>query len=75
MPYDMQKIIMTGVMPAHYQDKNPSPFTTIPPKDEHRKKFKTMYGGLFTEVFEKMGFQLCLNEKPLPLFQLSNSFQ
>ena len=44
-------------MPTHYQDANPSPFTTIVPKDEHRKKFKTMYGGLFTEVFEKREFE------------------
>src|SRR5690606_40402906 len=38
MPLDMQKIILTGIYPENYKDKNPSPFTTIDPKDEHRKK-------------------------------------
>lgn len=53
MPYDMQEVIMTGKLPETYEDKNESPFTTIDPKDEHRKSFKTLYGGLFREVFEK----------------------
>lgn len=52
MPYDMQEIIMTGIIPENFKDKNPSPFTTIDPKDEHRKSFQTLYGGLFQEVFE-----------------------
>lgn len=58
MPYDMQKIIMTGIIPENFEDKNPSPFTTIVPKEEHRKTFKTLYGGLFQEVFEVKEFEL-----------------
>lgn len=57
MPYDMQEIIMTGIFPKDFKDKNPSPFTTIDPKDEHRKSFKTLYGGLFQEVFEISEFE------------------
>ncbi len=57
MPYDMQEIIMTGIFPKDFKDKNPSPFTTIYPKDEHRKKFTTLYGGLFQEVFEIREFE------------------
>lgn len=57
MPYDMQEIIMTGIYPKDFKDKNPSPFTTIDPKDEHRKKFTTLYGGLFQEVFETREFE------------------
>jgi RHS repeat-associated protein len=57
MPYDMQEIIMTGIFPKDFKDKNPSPFTTIDPKDEHRKSFKTLYGGLFQEVFEIREFE------------------
>lgn len=57
MPFDMQEIIMTGVIPENFKDKNPSPFTTIDPKDEHRKKFTTLYGGLFQEVFIKNEFE------------------
>lgn len=57
MPYDMQEIIMTGTFPKDFKDKNPSPFTTIDPKDEHRKSFKTLYGGLFQEVFEIREFE------------------
>ncbi len=57
MPYDMQEIIMTGIFPKDFKDKNPSPFTTIDPKDEHRKSFKTLYGGLFQEVFELREFE------------------
>ena len=53
MPVDMQKIIMTGIYPKTGADKNPSPFTTIDPKDPHRKEFQSSYGGLFQEVFEK----------------------
>lgn len=51
MPVEMQKIILSGEFPAQFTNQNPSPFTTIDPKDEHRKKFHTMYGGLFQEVF------------------------
>ena len=51
MPVEMQKIILSGEFPAQFTNQNPSPFTTIVPKDEHRKKFHTMYGGLFQEVF------------------------
>lgn len=51
MPVDMQKIIMTGIYPKTLTDKNPSPFTTIDPKDPHRKEFQSSYGGLFQEVF------------------------
>ncbi len=51
MPVAMQKIILSGEFPAQFTNQNPSPFTTIDPKDEHRKKFHTMYGGLFQEVF------------------------
>jgi len=57
MPYDMQEIIMTGIFPKDFKDKNPNPFTTIDPKDEHRKSFKTLYGGLFQEVFEIREFE------------------
>lgn len=57
MPYDMQEIIMTGVIPENFEDKNPTPFTTIDPKDEHRKKFTTLYGGLFQEVFITREFE------------------
>lgn len=57
MPYDMQEIIMTGVIPETFVDKNPTPFTTIDPKDEHRKKFTTLYGGLFQEVFVTREFE------------------
>lgn len=57
MPYDMQEIIMTGIIPKNYVDKNPKPFTTIDPKDEHRKSFKTLYCGLFQEVFEEREFE------------------
>ncbi len=57
MPYDMQEIIMTGIFPKDFKDKNPSPFTTIDPKDEHRKSFQTLYGGLFQEVFEIREFE------------------
>jgi RHS repeat-associated protein len=51
MPFDMQEIIMTGVIPENFEDKNPKPFTSFEPEDEHRKKFTTLYGGLFQEVF------------------------
>lgn len=51
MPSDMQKVIMTGEYPKMVADKNPSPFTTIDPKDPHRKEFQSAYGGLFQEVF------------------------
>ena len=51
MPVEMQKIILSGEFPAQFTNQNPSPFTTIVPKDEHRKKFHTLYGGLFQEVF------------------------
>ncbi len=57
MPYDMQEIIMTGVIPENFEDKNPSPFTTIVPKEEHKRKFTTLYGGLFQEVFEIREFE------------------
>jgi len=57
MPFDMQKIIMSGIMPEDFEDKNPRPFTTIDPKDEHRKKFTTLYGGLFQEVFVTKEFE------------------
>ncbi|WKZ76144.1 MAG: RHS repeat-associated core domain-containing protein [Vicingaceae bacterium] len=57
MPFDMQEIIMTGVIPENFEDKNPTPFTTIDPKDEHRKKFTTLYGGLFQEVFVTREFE------------------
>jgi len=57
MPYEMQEIIMTGIFPKDFKDKNPSPFTTIDPKDEHRKSFQTLYGGLFQEVFEIREFE------------------
>lgn len=57
MPYDMQKIIMTGVIPENFEDKNPNPFTTIVPKEEHKRKFTTLYGGLFQEVFEIREFE------------------
>lgn len=53
MPIDMQKIIMTGIYPETIKDKNPSPFTTIDPKDPHRKEFQSSYHGLFQEVFEQ----------------------
>lgn len=52
MPYDMQEIIMTGVYPDEFEDRNPSPFTSIDPKDGHRKRYQALYGGLFPEVFE-----------------------
>ncbi len=51
MPVEMQKIILSGEFPEQFTNQNPSPFTTIVPKDEHRKKFHTLYGGLFQEVF------------------------
>ncbi len=51
MPVEMQKIILSGQFPAQFTNQNPSPFTTIDPKDAHRKKFHTLYGGLFQEVF------------------------
>jgi RHS repeat-associated protein len=57
MPFDMQEIIMTGIIPENFEDKNPSPFTTINPIDEHRNSFKTLYGGLFQEVFEIREFE------------------
>ncbi len=57
MPFDMQEIIMTGIIPENFEDKNPTPFTTIDPKDEHRKKFTTLYGGLFQEVFVTREFE------------------
>ncbi len=57
MPYDMQEIIMTGIIPENFEDKNPSPFTTIVPKEEHKRKFTTLYGGLFQEVFEIREFE------------------
>lgn len=57
MPFDMQEIIMTGVIPENFEDKNPSPFTTIVPKEEHKRKFTTLYGGLFQEVFEIREFE------------------
>lgn len=57
MPYDMQEIIMTGIIPENFEDKNPSPFTTIVPKEEHRTSFQTLYGGLFQEVFETREFE------------------
>lgn len=57
MPYDMQEIIMTGIIPEDFEDKNPSPFTTIVPKEEHKRKFTTLYGGLFQEVFEIREFE------------------
>lgn len=57
MPFDMQEIIMTGIIPENFEDKNPTPFTTIDPKDEHRKKFTTLYGGLFQEVFITREFE------------------
>ncbi|HET6243766.1 MAG: hypothetical protein H0V01_05555 [Bacteroidetes bacterium] len=57
MPYDMQEIIMTGIIPETFVDKNPTPFTTIDPVDEHRKKFTTLYGGVFQEVFVTREFE------------------
>lgn len=48
---------MTGVIPENFEDKNPSPFTTIVPKEEHKRKFTTLYGGLFQEVFEIREFE------------------
>src|SRR5690554_7078321 len=48
---------MSGIMPEDFEDKNPRPFTTIDPKDEHRKKFTTLYGGLFQEVFVTKEFE------------------
>lgn len=57
MPYDMQEIIMTGVIPENFEDKNPKPFTSFEPEDEHRKKFTTLYGGLFQEVFITREFE------------------
>jgi RHS repeat-associated protein len=57
MPFDMQEIIMTGVIPENFEDKNPKPFTSFEPEDEHRKKFTTLYGGLFQEVFVTREFE------------------
>lgn len=57
MPFDMQEIIMTGVYPENFEDKNPSPFTTIDPIDPHRKHYTSLYGGLFQEVFETREFE------------------
>jgi|GEM_PF-3681765 len=53
MPGYMQEIIMTGRYPENFEDKNPTPFTTIDPKDEHRRQYQGLYRGLFQEVFEK----------------------
>ncbi len=53
MPLDMQKIIMSGNYPdSGFVDKNPSPFTTIDPKDAKTAKYHALYGGLFQEVFD-----------------------
>ncbi|WKZ76174.1 MAG: hypothetical protein QY303_04595 [Vicingaceae bacterium] len=57
MPFDMQEIIMTGLIPENYEDKNPKPFTSFDPVDEHRKKFTTLYGGVFQEVFVTREFE------------------
>lgn len=57
MPFDMQEIIMTGIIPENFEDKNPKPFTSFEPEDEHRKKFMTLYGGLFQEVFVTREFE------------------
>lgn len=36
----------------YYKDKNPSPYTTIKPKDEEDAQYMTLSHGLFQEVFE-----------------------
>jgi RHS repeat-associated protein len=52
MPLDMQQIIISGNYPdSGFIDKNPSPFTTIDPKDAKTAKYHALYGGLFQEVF------------------------
>lgn len=51
MPLDMQQIIMSGNYPKEFKDKNPSPFSTIDPKDAKTAKYHALFGGMFKEVF------------------------
>lgn len=56
MPLDMQEMVLKGFQNDNngtiITDKNPSPFTTVKPKDPNDARYWTLSGGIFQEVFE-----------------------
>lgn len=57
MPLYMQQMILNGYSDensgSYYAAKNPSPWTTIKPKDPKDEQYWTVSNGAFQEVFEK----------------------
>lgn len=56
MPLDMQEILLNGFKNKedyllYTKDKNPSPFTTVKPKDPKDAEYVSLSHGLFQEVF------------------------